>query len=119
MSTTKEIREAAERIINYKYRDVFNDARTLATFALEQTAGDGELTPEWIREEWDSNFYNGEVRIEGFTGAFHFDEDDGALVWRHVGNVTASFTTRHQFRQLAQALGITPKRKESGLDENS
>lgn len=118
--TTKEIREAAELVLLTRRRPEYGweltsfqeCSKRLARFALEQTAEDGEegITAEWLVKEYlfetegdGETMYRSDWWINPLSGNFGIC---GAL--RSICKVT----TRHQFRQLAAALGIQPKRKE-------
>lgn len=118
--TPAELREAAILLRNWFIQSsAFPDDKdeaiyTLATHYLSHFPADGQdpITADWLREEWPTISYNGEIRIDGATGRFYLWPED-ELHWTHAGNTTATLTTRQQFRDLMRLLGIEPKRKES------
>lgn len=71
---------------------------------------DGEITPEWLRGEWGfESPVSGAWNHNRITGTFCFE--CGGLSWWHVGNLTVSITTRYQFTQLMNIVGIQPRGK--------
>lgn len=135
--TTKEIRKAAEAILATVTKDITphgieynNDVENqryglkepyeLARFALEQTTGDGEeaITVDWLTNEYGfakipkGHPCNYQPYQLGLTVMID-QEDYGWESVHDTDRVPWILFTRHQFRQLAQALNLTPKRKEA------
>lgn len=96
-------------------------AQDIADFILSHIPADAELpvTAEWLREEWgfenipgedddelylDHDYMHYSALVNGECVTFYFDCDDGDAFPKDI-------TTRHQFRLLAGALGITPKKE--------
>lgn len=118
-SNLDEVRKAAERSLDWVDRvpndhpysgdgpEQDNDAITLATFALVTIPANptAPITPEWLRECWGfESFGQRSVVLETKTIR---------LTWKEIpmsfGATLESITTRHQFTQLATALGLQPK----------
>lgn len=113
----REVRQAAERVTELKYRTVYQDATVmghyiLATIDPEPEAG---ITAEWLREEWgfkEYTVYDSVTRLRidiGEIAVWMHPHTDGwdfygvDFEWPHV------LTTRQQFCDLAKALGIPRK----------
>lgn len=111
-SNLDEVRKAAElyKSGEGKSQERFRAFEQMADYILATIPANptAPITPEWLREVWgfDSPI-SGAWNHSRINGTFCFE--DGGLSWWHVGNRTATITTRHQFTQLANALGLQPK----------
>ena len=89
-----------------------NGLQRLAAYALSTIPANpmAPITAEWLREVWGFTkaewsrrdvLENGHAEMTPMKGFWLYEDDN--LAWPH------SLTTRHQFTQLAAALGLQPK----------
>lgn len=130
----QEVRTAAERCSQpanvEDWEQCEADIDTLRDYALSAIPPDPDaaMTAEWLQEVWgvDEEFYDGQmyywlpVGIGDCCLNTEFADDGGIRVYLYdagaerIATELPCITTRHQFTQLVNALGITPKARRRG-----
>lgn len=123
----QEVRKAAEQITIEGLDAWYQEAIDVAAYALASIPPnpDAPVTADWLREVWgtEEEFYDGQMYYWLTVGIgdcclnVEFSDDGCIRVYLYdagaerIATELPHITSKHQFTQLAAALGLKPKEK--------
>lgn len=110
-STIAQAREAAKRLYGCTQLMISHDIRdvdVLVDFIIDHFPEDGEerVSMDWLVDVWGFEWYESGHLFHRNIGGWWGREYDDVVWWYHPSSDGMKITTRHQARQLFQALGI-------------